>query len=181
MKVYFFIVAILTPLLLSGQIIDSRAIDVSLTIPQVAMMDLLPNTSTIELNVSAPTRAGEPIDMSNATDNSKWINHSSSLAPGGARRNVTAQILSGSLPQGMKLKVKAGNYRGNGRGDQGMPSQEIVLNNMPQVILRDIGACFTGRGVQQGHQLSFTLGYDNYSNIDFGNEIIVIAFTLTDN
>jgi hypothetical protein len=181
MRGYLFMVVLSAPLLLSAQIIDSRAIDVSLTIPQIAIMDLMPNTSTIELNVSAPTRAGEPIDMSNATDNSKWINYSSSLAPGGARRNVTAQILSGSLPQGMKLKIKADNYRGNGRGDRGTPSQEIVLNSIPQVILRDIGACYTGRGVQQGHQLSFALDYDNYANIDFGNEIIVIAFTLTDN
>jgi hypothetical protein len=180
MKAYIFAI-MLMPLTMKSQIIDSRSIDVSLTIPQIAVMDLMPNTSTIELNVSAPTRAGEPIDMSDATDDSKWVNYSSSMTPGGAMRNITAQILSGSLPDGMKLRVKAGNYRGSGRGDQGTPSQEIVLNNAPQVILRNIGACYTGRGVQQGHQLSFSLGYDNYANIDFGNEIIVIAFTLTDN
>ena len=178
---YFLMMVILLPLSSGGQIIDSRSIDVTLNLPQIAVMDILPNTSTIELNVSAPTRAGEPIDISSATDESKWINYSTSMAPGGARRNVTAQILSGTLPQGMRLKVKAGSYRGNGRGDQGTPSQEILINNTPQIILRDIGAGFTGRGVQQGHQLSFTLAYDNYANIDFGNEIIVIAFTLTDN
>ena len=175
------ILIILIPLLLKGQIVESNRVSISVSIPEIALIDLAPSTSTIELSIKAPRQAGDPIDLSGAKDDSKWINYTSAIEAKGPKRSVTAQILSGSLPRGLYLSLDAGKYQGNGGGKTGKPKKEIILSSLPQVILHNIGRSYSGRGVQQGHQLFFELGYTKYEDIDFGVSTIVIAFTLTDN
>lgn len=175
------VLIVFMPFYLNAQVIDARSVDVSFTIPSIAIIDLAPDKSTINLKVEAPERAGDPIDMTDAVNDEKWINYSSSLRSGEPYRNITAQIISGELPNGIQLKLKAGGYTGNGKGHTGKSNNDIILSNVPQILVRDIGAAVTGRGRFNGHQLFFSLDYAKYGDIDFGKEAIVIVFTLTDN
>lgn len=169
------------PFLLNAQMTGRRAVDVTFTVPSIAIIDLAPDKSTIHLKADVPDQAGDPVDMSKAVNQDKWLNYSSSLRPGGAYRNIAVQIVSGELPHGIRLKLRAGNYSGNGKGKLGKSNGELTLSNIPQVIVRDIGAAVSGRGKNSGHQLFWTLDYQEYGDIDFGQEALVIAFTLTDN
>ncbi|NND05995.1 MAG: hypothetical protein HKN87_06430 [Saprospiraceae bacterium] len=165
----------------SGQVLGSERIDISVTLPEVSILDLAPNTSTIELSLSAPSQAGDPIDMGNTLNSTKWINYSSSIRKGGPRKSITAQVLSGELPRGLRLKLSTGKYTGSGRGKTGKPRKEIELSHLPRTIIKNIGAAYTGSGMHQGHNITFSLVYDEYRDIDFGTSTMVIAFTLTDN
>lgn len=169
------------PFWVQSQVVESNRVNISVSIPEIAMIDLAPSTSTIELSLRPPRQAGDPIDMSQTNNDSKWMNYTSSIAPKGPKKNISAQILSGSLPRGLHLSLRAGKYSGSGKGKQGNPRKDIILSNLPQVIVKNIGGAYSGKGVQQGHQLFFSLGYKKYENIDFGVSTIVIAFTLTDN
>ena len=163
-----------------GQFMGAHSIEVTVTIPEVAIIDLAPNTSTINMRLQAPLQAGDPIDLSDAYDDSKWINYSASLPPGGAKKNITAQIVSGSVPKGFELKLKASSVSG-GKGKKGKPTGQITLSANPQTIIYNIGGGYTGRGVYNGHQIEFKLTNDQYADIEFGESTIVVVFTLTDN
>lgn len=83
-----------------------------------------------------------------------WINYAS-IVEAGYSNEITVQISDGYLPPDIRLKVVPGAYTGGGKGDIGQPADEIILTNTPKAIITNIGSCYTGKGVNNGHKLSY--------------------------
>lgn len=156
--------------------------DVFFTIPEIAIVDVEPNNSTVVLTFEQPNEAGAPVTIStNSTDNSKWLNYSSSLSPSATTRNITAQITSGVVPTGVDLRLQTENYSGIGQGVLGNSIGLITLNNTAQNIITGIGGSYTGDGANNGHQLTFSLSIDQYGLLDYDKSATIeVTFTITD-
>ena len=162
--------------------VDIEQHDVFFTIPEISIMDIEPDNTIIALTFDLPNEAGAPIGVSaNSTDNTKWINYSSSISPTSSFKNISAQITSGLVPDGVELNLQAGIYGGSGQGVLGTPVGLITLNNTAQNIITGIGGAFTGDGINNGHQLTFSLSIDDYGLLDYDNSsTIEVTFTITD-
>lgn len=167
---------------------DNTAIqNVMISVPEVALLDLeSASGTTIQLSPEAPQEAGMAVDFSDQTNTGIWINYSSIVnsrtEPG---RNITVQITSGSVPQGMVLNVAAGQDAGLGDGRMGKSTGSIQLTNKAQNIITGVGSAYTGNGVAKGHQLTYALSLDNvkgaYASLDFNqSNTVAITYTLTD-
>jgi hypothetical protein len=185
--------ALLTLVVFSNQSLlaqdtNTDAHDVTINIPEVALLDIEPAASTaITLAPAAPTEAGDPIDFSGATDNSLWINYSSIVgSTTEPTRKVTVAITSGTVPGGMLLKVQAGADAGNGDGTVGSAAGQLTLSGSAQDLVTGIGSCYTNTPENNGHQLTYVLELDgtggSYANLDFDDATtLTITYTLTDN
>lgn len=153
---------------------------VSVGIPEVAQIDIEPNNSGITLSLTPPSEAGNT--ASNNSNNSKWLNYTSAIEPGGPSRQVLAQITSGTLPDGLELTIEANGYSGVGQGSFGASTSTISLSTTPQAIVTNIGRSFTGNGVSNGHQLNYELVIDDFGALDADDsQIITVTFTMVDN
>ena len=160
---------------------DSQA-DASLEIPELAIMDIEPSNTSISLGVSSPLEAGEGLRITEAgTDDSKWLNYSSSLASNATSRSISVQVSSGSIPTGLDLCLEASAYTGNGDGETGYPTGKLILSKTPQVLLSGIGGCYTGDGTYNGHQLTYSIQFNDQYDFDFSlASTIEVTFTITD-
>lgn len=152
--------------------------NICLRIPELALIDIEPNTNPISLSIVAPREAGEP--ASSSTDATKWLNCSSSLRSGAASRSILAQ-LQNSPPSGLSLMLEASNYSGNGAGAMGSSTGAISLTIAPQTIISGIGRGFTGNGANNGYQLNFSLSINNYQLLDANDtRSVTVIYTITD-
>jgi hypothetical protein len=137
---------------------NTDAHNIVVSIPEVALLDLEASAGTsIELGPDAPLEAGEMVSFP-SQDNSIWLNYSSIVgSTTEPSRNVTVQISSGSVPAGTFIEVEAAADAGNGDGTMGAPSSALTLSTAPQNILTAIGSAYTGDGVNNGHNLSYSL------------------------
>lgn len=170
----------------NAQVDNVDAHDITITIPEVALLDIEPNASTITMGPAAPTEEGDPIDFSAATDNTLWMNYSSIIgSTTEPSRDVTVAITAGTLPGGMNLKVLAAADAGNGAGTVGTATAEVTLSGTAQNVVAGVGSCYTGTGTTNGHQLTYTLEQSapaNYGDLDFDDATtLTITYTLTDN
>ncbi|NQU85288.1 MAG: hypothetical protein HQ541_05965 [Mariniphaga sp.] len=158
--------------------------NLSIEIPEVALLSLKSiSSSTINLSVGAADEAGLSLDFSNVNKNDIWVNYSSILPGNGIpSRNLKAKI-SGEIPDGIRLKIQASGDAGYGGGQTGIPIGEITLSNIQQTIISGIGSCYTGVGVQKGHQLTYSLelvDQAQYSSIQDDNYTLTVLFTMSD-
>ena len=83
---------------------------VEITIPTVSIVDIEgPNGESPAINLTPSIdglEAGAAVKFSSATNNDLWLNYTS-IVKSNQKRNITAAI-SGNLPAGVSLKVKAG-------------------------------------------------------------------------
>ncbi len=171
-----------------AQDVDNDNHDMQLDVPSVAIVDLESATgTTIYLGPTAPTEAGNPLDFSSQTNSGIWLNYSSVKSTSQfPTRDIEVAITSGPLPNGMSLTVLASSYSGGGDGAMGNPTGPVTLSNAPQAIINGIGSCYTGDGVNNGHNLIYTLnlagGAGSYAAIDSDNSnTIQITYTISDN
>jgi hypothetical protein len=157
---------------------------VTVSVPEVAIVDMHTTgaSNNISLGFTAPTEAGDPIQVPTANTD-LWLNYSSIVASASVKRTITAQ-LSADLT-GIDIIVTAG-APANSVGDAGSTANAVTLNSTTaQDVLTDIGSCYTTDGANNGSNLSYTLGLNtpatNYSNIfiDAGTAITV-TYTITD-
>ncbi|NND06000.1 MAG: hypothetical protein HKN87_06455 [Saprospiraceae bacterium] len=186
-------ISIITSLLLAmvvtcfGQDKSTAVQQVVISVPEVALIDLESATgTTIEFSPEVSSEAGEAIDFSNQRHSGIWINYSSIVSsrtePG---RNITAQITSGRLPQGVELSVVASQDAGQGEGAMGKATTAINLTNQSQDIIRGVGSAYTGNGVSKGHELTYALSLSesagSYASLDFNESgSVSITYTMTD-
>ncbi|WP_435356572.1 hypothetical protein [Emticicia sp. SJ17W-69] len=154
----------------------SGTVNVSLSLPSVALLDIEP-AGIINLNFTAPTEAGSVLG-SIATNNTKWINISSAVSSG-LTRNVTVQI-SGTQPNGVRLKLQTANAS-TGAGTRGTASSPIFLTSSPQTIVSGIGGSYTNTGSGNGYNLTYSLDIQTYSLLRSGSYTFSVLFTLVDN
>lgn len=156
----------------------TASVGVSISLPSIALMDVEPNNSGFSLNLTAPTEAGNPLTTT-ATNNSKWLNFTSAVATGTTRR-IAAQ-LSGTLPNGINLKLVTANFAGSGAGTLGSAVSPIYLRSTQQTIINNIGGAYTGNGTGNGYNLTYSLEIANYSLLRNQTANVTIIYTLIDN
>lgn len=111
----------------------------------------------------------------------------SSIVPGNTHREITARIAAGVIPAGTRLTLQAAvSTTINSGGRLGNPAlTPIVLSDLDQPLVIDIGSCYTGTGYNDGFQLTFAWGPDgpevNYHLIEATAEpvSITVIFTIT--
>lgn len=163
---------------------DDQAVQIE--VPEVALLDLESNNGTsITLSIEAPEEAGEPVNFDHAVDTSIWINYSSVIGSSTEpTRNVYAKITSGTVPSGLRLRVRASQDAGSGDGDLGVRTSWQNLNGNDKRVIRDIGTCYTGDGAGKGHQLTYELslrnGSNRYAQIDFDDATtLTVLYTIS--
>lgn len=158
--------------------------DVDIEIPEVALLGLVPeNQSDITLTVSSPLEAGTDLDLSKAQNTSVWINYSSIIKNQFHKRKVIA-VIQGEVPAGMHLTVEASECVGQGNGKLGNPVGKVILSDQPTNLIVNIGSCFTGRGSNNGHYLTYKLEKDeseiNFDQLTDEGASVSVIYTLTD-
>ena len=157
---------------------------INIGIPEVALLGLVSENSTnINLPLAAPQEAGNPVQLSNISDENIWLNYSSIVTHVQHKRKIVAMV-EGEIPSGIQVKVKASEAVGSGKGKKGEPTGEVTLTGEPSDIIVNIGSCFTGKGQQNGHYLSYELEIDesagNYDHLALQNSSIQVIYTLTE-
>jgi hypothetical protein len=154
------------------------SVNISVTVPSIALMDIAPNNTAFNLNIVAPTEAGN-IATINPTNSTKWINFSSAVVSG-LTRKITAQ-LSGALPVGLNLKLVISNYAGIGGGTLGTSSGTLFLSGTAQIVINNIGGAFTGDGSNNGYNLNYSLEIADYTLLRSQSKTFSIIYTMSDN
>ncbi len=155
----------------------SGTVSVGFTLPLVAMLDI-EGGSGIALNLSAPSEAGNPVAVP-AANTALWLNFTSAVTPS-LSRQVTVQM-SGSLPLGIGLGLLATGPSGSGAGARGSAGAQVTLTGSAQTLINGIGGAYTGNGLNNGYNLSYTALLQNYTQLRAGSEAVTVVFTLMDN
>lgn len=153
---------------------------ICLVIPEVAIVDIEPNNTAINLQLEAPLEGGNAV-AAIGKDQTKWINYTSAITRTGSNRIITAQIANGAIPEGVALGLIASGYEGSGKGAHGQSSGQIFLSSTPKTIIGNIGRSFTGNGAGNGHKLTYSLSILDYKKLDASatTEVTVI-YTITE-
>jgi hypothetical protein len=153
-----------------------------ITIPEVALLAIhSENTDGAEFNSIAPNIAGGSIQFNQSNQTGNWINYSSVINPNHYRK-ITATI-TGEIPPGLILKVNVSECRGKSMGEVGQGHRTVQLSNYPAEIISGIGSGYTGKGVENGHQVLYEIEVNNkdfYNHPQKNNTSVDVVFTLTD-
>lgn len=153
---------------------------ICLVLPEIAIVDIEPNNTAVNLQFNSPLEGGKAIEAIKQ-DQSKWLNYTSAIARTGSNRIITAQIANGAIPEGVALGLTASNYVGNGKGTHGQSNGPIFLSSTPKTIINNIGRAFTGNGTGNGHQLTYSLSISDYKKLDASaNTEVMVIFTITE-
>jgi len=183
MKRYLFILSALIGGfgIVRGQTGSSHNILIS--VPRVALISVeTTNNDGIVFQMREPNEAGHRINIANRQMSGLWLNYSSTLQKSQGTHKVYATI-TGSLPEGFTLALEAGTYTGDGKGKMGQPSGKKFLSQTPVEVISQIGNCYTGKGINNGHQLTYFLDFDedNYELISSGEfNHIQVTYTITE-
>lgn len=161
---------------------DSHAIDIK--IPEVALLDIEAKSTTISMEGTSPTEAGNALTFSEKPNTDLWLNYSSIIGNKETSRDVTVAVTKGEIPAGLKVLVTASKDAGKGKGTLGSPSNELTLSGSAQKIITGVGSCYTGNGIENGHNLSYVIKVDDesYGKLNYDNSgSIEVTYTLTDN
>lgn len=159
--------------------------DVSIVIPQVALLDL--ETASENKNITATFvdggEAGNPLTAP-AANTSLWLNYSSVLSSTVTSRSVNVAISSGTTP-GFNVKVEAAAAASDGVGTLGTKTAAVTLSSTATPIITAIGSAYTLTGSGKGHQLTYSFetsnGSSNYALLRSGTSAITVTYTLVDN
>lgn len=147
------------------------------SIPTIALVDFAGSDKHISF---IPGKGAEQIITPSTLDKT-WINYSF-IVEGKSTNSISVQISSGTLPAEIRIKLDVGEDVGAGAGTMGKPVGQITLSPYPREIITGIGNCYTGKGIQKGHQLIYSWEWMPPYDIDHSSidkiEIAVI-YTLT--
>ena len=181
-KLLFAALIIFTSTSIFAQDTETDSHNVTITIPEVALLDLETDTSkTVTLAGTHSNEAGDPINFDNATDDSIWLNYSS-IVSSGKKRNVSVEITDGKVPGGLQLNVEASSSA-TGVGTLGTPAGSIKLSGKAQDLITGVGSSYTETGNEKGHKLTYTLSQNgSYGDLthNVSGTILEITYTLTD-
>ena len=167
---------------LFSQTTDVHEIDFRVVLPEITLLSIAPENNTIILAMEKTDIAGEKLEYTSKQDRQIWLNYTCSIAPDSPSKNLTAQIVSGSVPDGLELQLTVDEYSGSGNGKFGIPLSKISLQNYPQNIISNIGGSYTNKGINNGHKLEYSLGVTNYELLDAeSSDTLTVVFTISDN
>lgn len=180
-QVYVLFLTILT-LNSVAQTTDVEEIEFRMVLPEIALLSIAPENSTTVLSLEKTDEAGKKLVYTSKQDSQLWLNYTCSIAPDSPFKNLTAQIISGSVPRGLDLQLNVGEYYGSGSGKFGIPLHQISLKNYPQNIISNIGGSYTSKGLNNGHKLEYSLIVTDYKLLDAeSSNTLTIVFTISDN
>lgn len=135
--------------------------NVYFNLPEIALLDIEPNTNSIILEFAAPTEPGNKLTP--IAGDTKWINYSATLALAGTPKIITAQIASSTNISGFNIELVVSSYQGNGKGVLGTSVGSVNLSTTAQTIISGIGGCFTRNGANRGHEVQYNATIGDYS------------------
>ncbi len=149
---------------------------VTMNVPEVVLIGLSPDTSTITLNVVAPGTAGNP--PTGQTNNSKYLQYTTVNASGTNRHISVAWGGADAAPNGTSLRVQASFPVSVGCGTAGA---QVTISNVGQNIVTAIPSCYTGITATSGANLTYTLSVDTPGSLQQGQSTTVtVTYTLSD-
>lgn len=134
------------------------------------------SSSSISLDLISPFIAGAAV--SNVSANTSWLNYNIVHTPPEPTFSITVEISTGTVPDGLELRIEAGTYTGPGGEQPGTPTGELVITNEPQILVNNIGTCNSGSGPDVGHQLTYSYIITNYSQLSASSGTINILYTI---
>lgn len=84
-----------------------------------------------------------------------WLNYSA-IVEGTTNYAIYVSLTSTNLPADVMVKLTTSPDVGAGSGQVGTPCEPIYLSMSPQPIVANIGSCFTGQGLNKGHELVYS-------------------------
>lgn len=169
-------------ILMQAQSNNKAEMKLTFSIPALALINFAVNASqiiTYSFSNITPSQVEQII--SPATGDNTWLNYSS-IVENGTTNYITAHISSGSLPADVTLDVLIGTYAGSGAGLLGTSIGEITLSSYPQNIITNIGSCYTGMGINTGHQLTYVWQNPESFNYNYyfeNGNLIAVTYTIT--
>lgn len=155
----------------------TRTHPLRLTLPLISLLDVEPQGTAISLLVGQPLDAGMPLPVT--SNNTKWLNYTSCVAAATPSRTVTAK-LTGALPAGIGLQLTVSPKSGFGQGVFGTSVGTLTLTTVATTILSGIRGCYTGNGINNGHQMTYTLLINNYASLTAGTSgALVVTYTIS--
>ncbi|SEI71589.1 hypothetical protein SAMN04487995_1843 [Dyadobacter koreensis] len=157
-------------------------VNVSVTMPSVALIDLLSTGSfNPNLKVVAPTEAGNAVNTF-ASNSDNWLIFTSAVAAG-ASRSIKGNI-TGTLPGGLRLRLDISPYVGSGAFTPGscFVTSNVYLTTTPTSFIDTIKGAYTGINAgSSGYKLKYSLEVQSYGNIRSGLTAITVQYTIADN
>lgn len=161
---------------------ERRELNVRFSIPEIAIVDIEPGLRSIEFSILPSAEPGGYPVVRQSGKKLLWINYSSALNKFNSSRSIVAQISQGVLPDGISLSLEASQYNGSGRGQLGVSTGKTNITIEPRVIITNIGSCFTGNGINNGHSLNFSVNITDLSKISaIETTELTIRYTISDN
>lgn len=152
---------------------------ISVDIPAVSLVDIEGETNgSIAMAFIAPIEAGDALTAPNA-NSQLWLNYS--FIPSKVDSKATISVMASGLVEGIKINVQAAAASGEGKGTLGtVGTTPITLGATDVELINTIGASFTGNGVDNGHNLTYTLSYDEdkYAQIIATALPVVVTYTI---
>lgn len=174
----FFLIKSLSAL---GQ--GSPVVNMSITMPSVALIDILPSgSSSVTLQMTAPVEAGNAVGTG-TFNSANWLIFTSAVASG-ASRSIRGDVL-GTLPAGVRLRLDVSPYVGSGEGFTGGKSYvtgNVYLSSTSTRFIDNIQGAYTGTGYgSSGYRLRYSLEIQNYANMRSGSTSVTVRYTMVDN
>lgn len=126
-------------------------------IPAISILDIQ-KTGTddpISFPLEAPTEAGESFIFPDPNTD-QWLNYTVMRELTTTKKKITVK-LSAAMPPGLRLKIDAIAASSDGIGTTGTVIPGIFVSLVDQVLINDIGTSATGDGVDNGHNIKYTL------------------------
>lgn len=147
----------------------------TITVPEVAILDI-EGGSSISLGYTAPVEAG--LGVAGASNSDLWLNYSSIKSSINPTRTVSVKL--SETVGGADIKLTTGAYSGSGSGTTGTVTGEITLSTTDQTIVSDIGSCYTGDGVNNGHNLTYKLDVGGtYADLEKLTTPVTVTYTIS--
>jgi hypothetical protein len=162
-------------------VVFAQSHQVSVSVPKVALISLAGNTND-HFSFASGGEAGHKLEITGHRISGIWLNYSSTLENNGKSHKITA-TMSGQLPDALQVLVEASPCEGSHRGNTGRPNGQMVLSGQPSEIISDIGNCHTGRGINNGHLLTYTLKWNEEAstgNLYAENHELQIVYTISE-
>lgn len=153
---------------------------ITITIPNVTLLDIEPGGSTnINQVFVAPTEAGLTL-VAPAANSGLWLNYTS-VVPSGVNRKIVVKYTTAALG-GVSVKVTPGAPIITGGGSGGLSGGPVTLTTADQSIVTGIASVFTGNGINSGVNLTYDLDVitGSFGSLIAAVTAISVTYTLMD-
>ncbi len=158
------------------------SVNVRFSVPEIAVLDVEPEHNNIEFSVVASVSPGGEPEVKQLSGESIWLNYSSAIRGNGNTRSINAQLAGNSIPDGISFFIEASAPSALGSVNQGTSAGRVEISEEPRPIVTGIGSCFTGDGVNMGHELTYSVEITDFEKVKSeSNQVFTVVYTITDN